>query len=116
MVSRGSTAVITLVSVLSLAGVAGCSQDSSITETDAYRIGCPALDAVVGGGALGTKAAVAGLEKLRDREGLSAETAKWLSTAVDALKTTDPNEMPTGAKSVLVDGCQKNGYELRNLH
>ena len=105
---------MTVAAAAALTGLAGCSE-TGINEVDAYKIGCPAVDAVVAGGSLGTKATVAGLEKLREQPGLSTQTGQWLDAAIGALQTTDPNEMPSGTKSVLIDGCAKNGYALRNL-
>jgi hypothetical protein len=110
----GRTLAVTVAAAASLTGLAACSE-AGISESDAYKIGCPAIDAVVAGGSLGSKATVAGLEKLREQPDLSAQTEKWLDAAIGALKTTDPNAMPAGTKSVLVDGCAKNGYALRNL-
>jgi hypothetical protein len=102
------------VAAVGLSGLAACSE-AGVTETDAYKVGCPALDAALGTGALGTKAATAGLEKLREQPGLSEQTSQWLDTAIGALKTTDPQDMPAEARSRLVDGCADNGYPLRNL-
>ncbi|MET0692584.1 MAG: hypothetical protein ABWY56_01560 [Propionibacteriaceae bacterium] len=110
----GRQLVITIAAAASLTGLAGCA-DGTITQADAYKIGCPAVDAVVGGGSLGSKASVAGLKKLREQPDLSPETTKWLDAAIGALETTDPNDMPKEAKALLVDGCQDNGYPLRNL-
>jgi len=110
----GRRLVVTLAAAVSLTSLAGCSE-SGITEDDAYQIGCPAVDAAVAGGSLGTKAAVAGLEKVREQPDLSKRTTKFLDTAVAALKTTDPNEMPSDAKAVLLKGCADHGYPLRNL-
>jgi len=115
MRTRAKKTAVSLVAVAGLTGLVACSESTGITEEDGYRIGCPAIDAVLGGGALGSKAAVAGLEKLLDQPGLSEETRQWVDTAVAALKTTNPDEMPAGAKSVLIRGCAENGYELRNL-
>ena len=106
--------VVPLVAAASLSGLTACSE-AGVSATDAYRIGCPALDAALGTGAVGTKAAVTGLEKLREQPGLSAETTQWLDTAIGALQTTDPNEIPADAKARLIDGCADNGYPLRNL-
>ena len=110
----GRRLAVTIAAAACLAGIAGCS-GSGITETDAYKIGCPAVDAVIAGGSLGSKATVAALEKLREQPDLSADTTKWLDAAIGALKTTDPNQMPGEAKSLLVDGCANHGYPLRNL-
>jgi hypothetical protein len=103
-----------LAMVTLLSGLTACS-DTGITKTDAYSVGCPALDAVVGGGALGTKAAVAALKKIREQPDLDQQTQRWLDAAIGGLSTTDPNKMPAEAKALLVDGCEQNGYPLRNL-
>ena len=110
----GRRLAVSFATTVSLVALAGCSE-SGITEDDAYQIACPAVDAVVAGGSVGTKAAVAGLEKLREQPDLSKRTTEFLDTAVDALKTTDPSEMPGDAKAVLRKGCADHGYPLRNL-
>ncbi len=110
----GRRLAVSVAAVAGLSGLVGCS-GSGISETDAYKIGCPAVDAVVAGGTLGSKATVAALEKLRQQPDLGAGTTKWIDAAIGALKTTDPNDMPKGAKSVLVGGCADHGYPLRNL-
>lgn len=97
-----------------LGGLPACS-DTGVTRSDAYSVGCPALDAVVGGGALGTKATVAALKKIRERPDLDSQTERWLDAAIGGLSTTDPNKMPAEARSLLIDGCEQNGYPLRNL-
>jgi hypothetical protein len=114
MRTRAQRLVIVLVAAVGLSGLAGCSE-AGVSESDAYKIGCPALDAAIATGALGSKAAVAGLEKLQQSQDLSEQTSQWLDTAVSALKTTDPDQMPAAAKARLVDGCADNGYPLRNL-
>jgi hypothetical protein len=111
---RAHHLVLTLAATASLAGLAGCSE-SGVSATDAYQIGCPALDAAIGTGAVGTKAAVSGLQKLREQPGLNEQTSQWLDTAVAALKSTDPEKIPADAKARLIDGCTDNGYPLRNL-
>jgi hypothetical protein len=113
MRTRGRFAV-TLAIAASLCGLAGCT-GSGITQADAYKIGCPAVDTVIAGGTLGSKATVAGLKKLRAQADLSDETKKWLDAAIGALQTTDPKQMPKDARALLVGGCRNNGYPLRNL-
>lgn len=110
----GRRLAVSLAAVASLSGLVGCSE-SGVSQTDAYKIGCPAVDAVVASGSLGSKATVAALEKLRKQPDLSADTVKWLDAAIGALETTDPKDMPRGAKSVLIDGCAKHDYPLRTL-
>jgi hypothetical protein len=110
----GRKLVITLATVASLTGLAGCS-GSGISSADGYKIGCPAVDTVVAGGSLGSKAAVAALKKLRGQQGMSKQTVEWVDAAIGALETTDPNKMPAHTKTLLVDGCAKNGYPLHNL-
>src|SRR5215210_727487 len=101
MRSWGRNLVVSLTAAVSLSGLVACS-DAGITEADAYQIGCPALDAVVGGGSLGSKATVATLKKIREQPKLGDQTTRWLDAAIGALETTNPNDMPADAKAMLI--------------
>jgi hypothetical protein len=105
--------VAVLLSLAVLAGVTSCS--SGVTEEDAYKIGCPAVDSAVGGGSLVSKATVAGLKKLSQSGTLDPEPQRWLDATISLLESDDPSQVSTDAKRVIIDGCAKNGYPLRNL-
>jgi hypothetical protein len=97
---------------LAVAGLTACSTDSQSAE-DAYKIGCPALDAALAGGSVANQAAIKGLQVIRDSGQLDPEPAKWVDTAIAAL--TDPGDIPDDAKTMLTDGCEEHGYTLQNL-
>ena len=96
-----------------MAGLTSCS--SGVTAEDAYKIGCPAVDSAVGGGSLVSKATVAGLKKLSASGTLDPEPQRWLDATISLLESDDPSQVSGEAKQVIIDGCAKNGYPLRNL-
>lgn len=98
-----------------LFGLSSCAE-ADISADDAYKIGCPAIDSAAAGGSVVSKAAVAGLKKLRDSGQLDAEAEKWVSAAIGMLDSDDPSAASDEAKKLIIDGCQKNGYPLRNLN
>jgi hypothetical protein len=102
-----------LLIVSAVAGLASCS--SGITAEDAYKIGCPAVDSAVGGGSFVSKATVAGLKKLSASGTLDPEPQKWLDATISLLESDDPSQVSSEAKQLIIDGCAKNGYPLRNL-
>jgi hypothetical protein len=102
--------------VLSLTVVVGLTACSSgITQQDAYKIGCPAVDSAVGGGSFVNKATVAGLKKLSQSGTLDPEPQKWLDATISLLESDNPNQVSSDVKRLIIDGCAKNGYPLRNL-
>jgi hypothetical protein len=102
-----------LLCLTAIAGLTSCS--TGITEEDAYKIGCPAVDSAVGGGSLVSKASVAGLKKLSQSGTLDPEPQKWLDATISLLESDNPNQVSSDAKRLIIDGCAKNGYPLRNL-
>ena len=96
------------------AGLAGCTT-SEVQPEDVYKIGCPAVDAAVGGGRLTNKAAVAGLKHLRDSGRLNPEATAWVDATVGLLEASSVEDVPAEARRLIVDGCAKNGYPLDNL-
>jgi hypothetical protein len=102
-----------LLTVAVLVGVASCS--SGVTAEDAYKVGCPAVDSAVGGGSFVSKATVAGLKKLSESGTLDPEPQKWLDATISLLESDNPNQVSSDAKQLIIDGCAKNGYPLRNL-
>jgi hypothetical protein len=96
-----------------LATLSGCS--SEITAADVYKVGCPAVDTVVGGGTLANKATVFGLEKLRDSGQLDPGAEQWVDSAIKVLQGAKPEDLPADAKSRIIDGCAQNGYPISNL-
>ena len=95
-------------------GLTGCTSDSPGTQ-DAYKIGCPALDAAMAGGSVANQAAIKGLEAIRDSGQLDPEPAKWVDAALGALQSANPDDIPADARKLLVDGCADHGYTLQNL-
>ena len=95
-------------------GLTGCTSDSHGTQ-DAYKIGCPALDAAMAGGSVANHAAIKGLETIRDSGQLDPEPATWVDAALGALKSANPDDIPADARRLLVEGCADHGYTLQNL-
>ena len=106
--------LLAVVAMASLVGVSACS-GTDIKAEDAYKIGCPAVDSTVAGGSLAGKATVAGLKKLSASGQLDPEPKKWVDATIGLLSADDPKAAPDGTKQLIIDGCAKNGYELRNL-
>ena len=98
-----------LVSLAALIGLTACSS-TGISEQDAYKVGCPAVDAAAGG-----KAAVAGLKELSRSGVLDPEPQRWVDATIGLLESDNPNAVSTKAKRLVIDGCADNGYPLRNL-
>ena len=92
--------------------LAGCAQ-AGLSAADAYRIGCPALDAVAASGSVVGKVALTGLEQLRDSGQLTGENKQWVEVAIQFLK--DPSKVDPAQKKVITDGCAANGYPLKNV-
>ena len=102
------------VALAALVGLASCAE-AGVGQADAYRIGCPAVDAAVGGGSVVGKASVTGLRKLSESGQLDPEPQRWLDATISLLESDDPNATPSEAKQLITDGCAENGYPLRNL-
>ena len=90
----------------------GCSE-VGLSAQDAYRIGCPAVDAVAASGSVVGKVALTGLEKLRDSGTVTGQSQSWLNAAIQFL--ADPDKADAGTKKLIVDGCKANGYPLQNV-
>ena len=99
---------------LAVAGLSACSSDS-VTSEDAYKIGCPALDAAVAGGSVANQAAIKGLQAIRDSGQLDAEPQRFVDAAITALESGSVEDMPAEARTLLVDGCADHGHPLKNL-
>ena len=80
-----------------------------------YKVGCPAVDAAVGGGAAVSAVTVAGLKKLSESGRLDPEPQKWVDATISLLESDDPKNQPSDVKKLIIDGCAKNGYQLQNL-
>lgn len=93
----------------------GCSQTNLTTE-DAYKIGCPAIDATVASGQVANDVAVTTLKEVRDRARPSKDTTKWLNAAIGLLTSDHPNALSRQTKKLIIKGCKENGYPLQNLH
>ena len=102
-----------------LAGVAvgalalsACAQTGLRVE-DAYKVGCPALDAVAASGSVAGKVALGGLEQLRDSGSVTGESRQWLDVAIDYL--AHPEKVSDANKKMIRDGCAAHGYKLQNF-
>lgn len=90
----------------------GCSQ-VGLSAADAYKVGCPALDAVAASGSVAGRVALAGLEQLRDSGQLAGQSQQFVETAILYLK--DPTQVPAEGRQAIKDGCAANGYQLKNF-
>jgi hypothetical protein len=95
-------------------GLAGCSQ-SSVTTSDAYKIGCPAIDATMATGSVANKVAISTLREVRDHGHPSQQTKRWLKASIELLTAENPDAIPPRAKKQIIQGCKRNGYTLQNL-
>jgi hypothetical protein len=100
--------------LIAAGGLSACSSDSAAAE-DAYKIGCPAVDTAVAGGSVANQAAVKALQAAHDSGQLDPEPMKWIEAAIAALTSSDPTDLPTDARTLIVDGCADHGYTLQNL-
>jgi hypothetical protein len=108
--ARIAAAVVALVAVF---GLSSCS--SGVKAEDAYKIGCPLVDAAVSTGSVASKATVAGLKKLRDSGTLDPEPQRWLEAVISVLDSADPKKAGEDTKKLIRDGCASHGYPLHNL-
>ena len=99
---------------LAATSLAACSTENQSAD-DAYKIGCPALDAAAAGGSTLNQAAVKALETARDSGQLDPEPTKWVQAAIGVLASSDASDIPADAKKLLIDGCAEHGYTLQNL-
>ena len=97
-----------------LLGFTSCAQ-TTIQAADVYKIGCPAVDAAVGGGSAVSKVTVAGLKKLSESGQLDPEPQRWVDATISLLESDDPKNPPSDAKKLIIDGCANHGYPLQNL-
>lgn len=100
---------------MALVALSACSQTDLTTE-DAYKIGCPAIDATVASGSVANEVAVTTLEEVRDRSHPSKDAKKWLTAAINLLTSDHPSHASRQAKKLIINGCRENGYPLQNLH
>ena len=100
--------------VAALVALSGCSQ-TNLTAEDAYKIGCPAIDATVASGSVANDVAVTTLKEVRDRAHPSKDTKKWLNAAIDLLTSDHPSQASKQVKHLIIKGCKDNGYPLQNL-
>ncbi len=102
------------VAALSLLALGACAQ-ADIKPEDAYRIGCPAVDGAVASGSVAKKATVSALKKLSASGKLDPEPQQWVDATVNLLSAAKPEDIPADARNLIVDGCAKHGYPLKNL-
>jgi hypothetical protein len=110
-VRRIGLAIAAVVTALTLSSCA----DTGVSAQDAYKIGCPAVDTVLGGGDVANGVTVTGLKALRGSGQLGPEAQAWLDAVITTLESSNPNDLPPEVKTLVVDGCAKNGYQLQNL-
>ncbi len=103
-----------MLAVVTVVGLSSCSS-ADIRPEDAYKIGCPVVDAAVATGSVAGKATVAGLKKLRDSGALDPEPQKWVEAVISVLDSADPTKAGEDTKKLIRDGCAKHGYPLQNL-
>lgn len=100
--------------LLGVVGLVGCSQ-TTLTAEDAYKIGCPAIDATVASGSVANDVAVATLKEVRDRGNPSPEAKKWLDASIELLTADDPGQVSKQTKKLIINGCERAGHPLQNL-
>ncbi len=106
--------MLALAAVVTALTLTSCAE-TGVSATDAYKIGCPAVDSALGGSTVANKMTVTGLKALRDSKQLGPEAQGWLDAVIATLESSDPKDIPAEARKVIVDGCAKNGYQLQNL-
>ena len=106
--------VATVLAVAALLGFTSCSQ-TTVNAADAYKIGCPAVDAAAESGSMVNKVTVAGLKKLSESGKMDPEPQRWLDAVISMLDSDDPKNAPDDVQKLIKDGCAKNGYPLQNL-
>jgi hypothetical protein len=107
--------VVTVFTAAALLGFSSCAQ-TELSASDAYKIGCPAVDAAAESGSVVNKVTVAGLKKLSQSGRLDPEPQHWVDATISLLESDNPKDAPSDVKKLIVDGCAKNGYPLQNLH
>jgi hypothetical protein len=105
----------TVLAAAPLLGLTACSQ-TDVQAADVYKIGCPAVDAAAKGGSAVNKVTVAGLKKLSQSGRLDPEPQRWVDATISLLESDDPKNPPSDTKQLIIDGCAKNGYPLKNLN
>jgi hypothetical protein len=97
-----------------LLSTSACGQ-TELQAGEVYQIGCPAVDAAVGGGSAVSKVTVTGLKKLSESGKLDPEPQRWVDATISLLESDDPKNSPSDVKRLIIDGCAKNGHPLQNL-
>ncbi len=95
-----------------LVALSGCSQ-AGLSVDDAYKVGCPALDAAAASGSAVGKVVLSSLEQLRDSGSVTGESRQWLDVTVDFL--ANPEKVSDENKKMIRDGCAAHGYKLQNF-
>ena len=97
-----------------LLSLTACSEQE-VSGADAYKIGCPAVDAAAGSAPAVRKTAASGLKQLRDSGQLDPQPTAWVDAAVEFLEADDPSKAPSATRQKLIDGCADNGFPLKNV-
>jgi hypothetical protein len=106
--------VATLLAFTAASGLTSCTQ-TEVQAAEVYQIGCPAVDAAVGGSSAVSKVTVAGLKKISESGQLDPEPQRWVDATISLLESDDPKNPPSDVKKLIIDGCAKNGHPLQNL-
>jgi hypothetical protein len=107
--------VATGLAVTALLGFASCAQ-TTVSASDIYKIGCPAVDAAAESGSVVNKVTVSGLKTLSQSGKLDPEPQRWVDATISLLESDNPEDTPSDVRKLIIDGCAKNGYALQNLH
>jgi hypothetical protein len=95
-------------------GLVGCSQ-TSLTVEDAYKIGCPAIDATVASGSVANEVVLATLKEVRDRAKPTDEAKQWIDASIELLSADEPGDVSKQTRKLIINGCKKHGHPLQNL-
>ena len=84
------------------------------SSTDAYRLGCAAVDAAVSGSGAAKDVSIKALEAIRDSGQLDPQPTQFVKSAISALKASSLKDLPADTRKTLVTGCKDAGYPLKN--
>jgi hypothetical protein len=96
-------------------GLSSCAE-TNLSASDIYKVGCPAVDAAAGGSSAVSKLTVAGLKKVSESGRLDPEPQRWVDAVITLLDSEDPRNAPDDVQKLIIEGCEKNGYPLQNVH
>ena len=106
--------VLALGAVVTALTLTSCA-DTGVSASDAYKIGCPAVDSVLGGSTWPTTSRSPGSRRCATPGSSAPRLRAGWTRSSPRLESSDPKDMPADAKKIIVDGCEQNGYQLQNL-